>query len=224
MYHFTFLQISLMSDLTVDSWVIRSAFRSLWCNLLFLLKYVKKIQPHKDMWLEKEELVYPKKVPREAPGILWPQFENHSPSLGMPIQSPLGRRPEFRDGWLGEGCEQFHYCEVRTFSDYALIVANKVILYRKTRKWFKVNLGKCLPLVGDTEGGRGTPSLRVLWGFKAFGNVLFLGLDIGCVVFYFLCMVKICYNRITNALQITHNTENSLHTHMCIKYECSLTC
>jgi len=43
---YTFV-ILFNADLIEDSWVFRSAFHLLWCNILFWLKYMKKFQLHR---------------------------------------------------------------------------------------------------------------------------------------------------------------------------------
>ena len=47
---YTFLQICLISALIKDGWVLISVLHLICCNTLFLLKYIKKIQPHPDVW------------------------------------------------------------------------------------------------------------------------------------------------------------------------------
>ena len=40
------------------SWILIAALYSICCTMLFLLKYVKKILPHCNLWLEKRALLF----------------------------------------------------------------------------------------------------------------------------------------------------------------------
>ena len=47
---YTFLQICLISALVKDSWILIPVLHLIYYNTLFLLKYIKKIQPQPDVW------------------------------------------------------------------------------------------------------------------------------------------------------------------------------